>query len=75
MISVLLAFTIAPAMIGARIVNARNTGIGAPFLSVITLVALAATIEHYVKSEGLGILLANGGGAIFLAAIPGTTII
>ena len=65
--------TVVPVMIGARLVNARNTGFAAAFMAVAALFVLSAVIGLFVPSENLSIALSIAGGAALFAAILGTT--
>lgn len=72
-IALLLAVTVFPVMIGARMVNARNTGFGAAFLAIILLAALSAAVEHFFPSQGVAFVVSVLGGAAILAGTLGTT--
>lgn len=72
-IALAILLTIVPVMIGARLVNAQNTGFGAAFMAMVALFVLSAVIGLFVPSENLGIALSIAGGAALFAGILGTT--
>ena len=72
-IALLLAVTVVPVMIGARIVKAKNTGFGAALFAIILLTALSAAVEHFFSSQGIAFIVSAFGGAAILAGTLGTT--
>ncbi len=72
-ILVLFAVAIVPIMIGARIVGARNTGVGAALLSVLLLTAISVACGRYVGSELLAFLISAIVGGLLMSVILGTT--
>ncbi|KGI79239.1 hypothetical protein [Oleiagrimonas soli] len=72
-LALLLALTVVPVMIGARIVKAQNTGFGSALLAVILLAALGAAIDHFVPYAILAVLISALGGAAILAGVLNTT--
>ena len=71
--AVLAVALVVPVMLGARLVNARNTGFGSALLAVVILAALSAGIEGFVANELVAIVAMVTLGAIVLAGILGTT--
>lgn len=72
-ILVLFAVAIVPIMIGARIVGARNTGVGAALLSVLLLTAISVACGRYVGNELLAFLISAIVGGLLMSVILGTT--
>jgi len=70
---VLAVALVAPIMIGARIVNARNTGFGSALLAVVILAALSAAIDGFVNDDIVAVVVMAAVGAMVLAGVLGTT--
>lgn len=66
-------FLVVPIMIGARIVNAKNTGFGSALLAVVIYAVASAAIDGVVDNEILAFLLTAGVGAFVLSFVLGTT--
>ena len=60
-------------MIGARVVNARNTGFGSALLAVVVLAAISAAADGIVGNSLVSVIAVAVLGAMVLAAILGTT--
>ncbi|MGB5578370.1 MAG: hypothetical protein WBM88_13265 [Woeseiaceae bacterium] len=71
--AVLAVALVAPVMLGARLVNARNTGFGSAVLAVVILAALSSGIEGFVANKLVAIVAMVTLGAMVLAGILGTT--
>ena len=72
-IVLIIAFTVFPVMVGARIVGARNTGFGPALLAVIILACLSAAVDKFITSQLVAFLASAAAGAFLLAGILGTT--
>jgi hypothetical protein len=72
-IALLLGVTVIPVMVGARVVNAQNTGFGSAFFAIILLVALSSAIQHFVSSQVVAFAVSVLGGAAILAGTLGTS--
>lgn len=72
-IAVLVAITVAPVMIGARIVGANNTGFGSALLAVVMLGAVSVGVDHFIGNRVLAFVVSATAGALLLAGILGTT--
>jgi hypothetical protein len=70
---VLFIVTLVPVMIGARVVGARNTGIGAALLSVLALMVIGALCDRLIGSPLLNFLISAALGGAVMSAILGTT--
>ena len=70
---VLAVVLVAPVMLGARMVNARNRGFGSALLAVLVLAALSAVINGAVSNDLVAIFAMIILGAVALASILGTT--
>lgn len=73
MLLVLFAVALLPVMIGARVVGARNTGIGAAILSVIALTLIGALCDRLFASTIIHFLVATALGGWVMSGILGTT--
>lgn len=73
MFAVLAVALVAPIMIGARLVNARNTGFGSALLAVVILAALSAVIDGFVADDLVAFVAMAAIGAMVLAGVLGTT--
>ena len=73
MLLVLFAVALLPVMIGARVVGARNTGIGAALLSVIALTLIGAVCDRLIASTVVHFLVATALGGWAMSGILGTT--
>ena len=73
MLLVLFVVTLVPVMIGARVVGARNTGIGAALLSVLALVVIHVVCDRLIASPLLNFLISAAIGGLIMAQILGTT--
>jgi len=71
--AVLAVALVAPIMIGARLVNARNTGFGSALLAVVILAALSAVIDGFVADDLVAFVAMAAIGAMVLAGVLGTT--
>jgi hypothetical protein len=72
-LAVLFVVAIVPIMIGARIVGARNTGIGAALLTVMLVTGISAAGDRFIGNAFLGFLVSASAGGFLIAAILGTT--
>jgi len=70
---VLFVIAIIPVMIGARVVKATNTGVGAAALSVLVLTVVTAICDRQIQSHLLNFLVTTVVGGIVMAGILGTT--
>jgi len=70
---VLVVVLVVPVMLGAKFVNARNTGFGSALLAVLVLSALSAVINGSVANSLVAIFSMAILGALALAGILGTT--
>ena len=74
-----IAFTIfavvlvVPIMIGARLVDARNTGFGSALLAVVVLAVISAAIDGFVADDLVAFIATAAIGAMVLAGVLGTT--
>ena len=73
MILVLIAVVFVPVMIGARLVGARNTGIGAAILAVIALTLIGVVCDRLFASTLIHFLATTALGGLVLSGILGTT--
>ena len=73
--ALIAVFLVVPVMLGARIVNAKNTGFGSALIAVLAYAIVSAAIEGIVGDETLVFVLTAGTGAIVLSSVLGTTII
>jgi len=73
MFLVLFAVAIVPVMIGARLVGARNTGIGAALLSVIALTLIGVVCDRLIGSPFINFIASFVLGGIVMSSILGTT--
>ena len=71
--AVLAVVLVVPVMLGARLVNAKNKGIGSALLAVLVLAALSAVINGAVANDLVAIFSMAMLGAMALAGILGTT--
>lgn len=71
--AVLAVVLVVPIMIGARLVNARNTGFGSALLAVVILAALSALIDGFVGDDFVAVVAMVAIGAMVLAGVLGTT--
>ena len=71
--AVLAVALVVPIMIGARLVNARNTGFGSALLAVVILAALSAAIDGLVADDLVAFVVMAVAGAMVLAGVLGTT--
>jgi hypothetical protein len=72
-ITLLIAVTVVPIMIGARVVGAKNTGFGSALIAVVVLSALSFFVSKYIGNPLLAFAASAAGGGVMLAAILGTT--
>jgi hypothetical protein len=72
-IGLLIAVTVVPIMVGARIVGAKNTGFGSALFAVILLSALSIAVNKFIDNSVLAFLASAAGGGFFLAGVLGTT--
>jgi hypothetical protein len=72
-VAAIVVALVVPIMIGARIVNARNTGFGSALLAVVILAVLSAAIDALVANDLLAFVAMAATGAMVLAGILGTT--
>ena len=72
-VGLLLAVTVVPIMIGARIVGAKNTGFGSAFFAVIMLTVLSIVVTKFIPNPVLAFIASAAGGGFFLAGVLGTT--
>ena len=73
MLLVLFVVALVPVMIGARVVGARNTGIGAALLSVLALTVIQAVCDRLVGTPLLNFLISAALGGMVMSWILGTT--
>lgn len=71
--TVLAVALVVPIMIGARLVNARNTGFGSALLAVVILAAFSALIDGFVADDLFAFVAMAAIGAMVLAGVLGTT--
>jgi len=71
--AVLTVGLVVPVMIGARLVNARNTGFRPALLAVVILAALSAVIRGFAGDGLVAFVAVAGIGALALAGVLGTT--
>lgn len=74
-IALLVALTVVPVMVGARVMRADNTGFGTALFAVVLLAALSAAIEYFIANQALAFLVAVAGGAAILAGVLRTTLL
>ena len=72
-VAVLFVVAIVPVMIGARLVGARNTGVGAAFLSIFLLTIVSAACDRLIGDPLVNFLVAALVGGLLMAAVLGTT--
>lgn len=72
-LAILIAVAVVPIMVGARIVNARNSGFGSALIAVLLLSALSFAIAKYVPNQTLAFLASAAGGGLVLAGVLDTT--
>lgn len=70
---VLVAVLVVPIMIGARMVDARNTGFGHALLAVIILAVLSSGIGALAINQFIAFVISAALGAMVLAGVLGTT--
>jgi hypothetical protein len=70
----LIALTLAPVMIGARVVRAERTGFGSALLAVIFLTAFSAFMQRLDVTEWMALAIAAAGGATIFSLVLGTTL-
>ena len=73
MFLVLFVVAIIPVMIGARIVGASNTGIGAAVISVIALTLIGVLCDRLIGNQLVNFLVAATLGGWVMSGILGTT--
>jgi hypothetical protein len=73
MLLVLFIVALVPVMIGARVVGARNTGIGAALLSVLALTVIQILCDRVIGSPVLNFLASAALGGVVMSGILGTT--
>lgn len=71
---VVVAFTLLPVMVGARVVGARRSDSWSVLLAVIALAALSRAVDHWVASAPLAFALSLVLGTLLLAGILGTSV-
>lgn len=71
--SIFAVVLVVPIMIGARIVDARNTGFGHALLAVVILAAVSVTIDVLVANYLVAFVATAAIGAMVLAGVLGTT--
>ena len=71
--AILAVVLVVPVMIGARLVNARNTGFGSALLAVIVMAASSAAINGFVANDLIAFVAIAAIGAMVLAGVLGTT--
>jgi hypothetical protein len=75
LVALLVLFVVAlvPVMIGARVVGARNTGIGAALLSVLALTVIAIICDRLIGNPLFNFLISAALGGLVMSGILGTT--
>ncbi len=71
--AILTVALVAPVMIGARVVGARNTGFGSALLAVIIIAACSAAIDGLVGNDIVSFVVTAVVGAAVLSGILGTS--
>lgn len=72
-LALLVAVTVVPIMVGARVVGAKNTGFGSALIAVFVLAALSFGVAKFIPNQILAFVVSAAGGGILLSAILGTT--
>lgn len=72
-IALIIAVTVVPIMVGARVVGAKNTGFGSALIAVIVLLALSYGIAKFIPNPIVAFIASAAGGGVFLSAILDTT--
>ena len=75
LIMLLVVFVVAlvPVMIGARVVGARNTGVGAALLSVLAITLISIICDRLIGNPLFNFLIAAALGGLVMSGILGTT--
>ena len=73
MLVVLFVVITVPVMIGARVVGARNTGVGAALLSVLALMVVSYVCNKLFHNQLVNFVATAGVGAAVLARVLDTT--
>jgi hypothetical protein len=72
-LGLLIAVTVVPIMVGARVVGAKNTGFGSALIAVVVLAALSFGVAKFIQNPILAFVVSAAGGGVFLSAILGTS--
>ena len=70
---VLVVVMVVPIMIGARVVDARNTGFGHALVAVIILSIISSGVNALTASVFVSFVISSALGAMVLAGVLGTT--
>ncbi|MBX9402490.1 hypothetical protein K4L06_14350 [Lysobacter sp. BMK333-48F3] len=74
-LAVLLALAIAPVMFTARAVDAQRSSLGTVVFALIVQQAFAKSVEHFIASEPLALVIGFLGAGLLYQFLLGTTFV